>query len=276
MTAGFDPSAVGRAGDQSADSAELFAAELRALRMSVGDPTLAALSASTGVSKSVISEAFSGRRLPTERTVVKLVEALGGDREAWVARRHSLDPRSAAAAAADPEVSVAKAPRRLSIAQTLVIAVGAAVVSAALTSTIWLAQIGGMEERAGGGRSAVLDAADGVDPRRTVCTDDAEILASELRADDEVQVQILYSPSCMSAWGRVTRYDGKSAGNSLSFKLYPAADLESARAQEQTAYDVQSVSTAMIAEVDADANLCGIARFTVDREAVELAPPICL
>lgn len=257
------------------DSVERFAGDLRQLRLEGGDPTLASLSATSGVSKSVISDAFSGRRLPTERTVIKLVAALAGDPEAWSARRHALDPRNAASPAA--ESPVAKAPRRLSIAQTLLIAVGAAILSAALTSTVWLAGLGNQLAAAQVARVASeVQPADGVQPRSTACTDDATIVASDLRADEQVQVQILYSDSCMAAWGRVTRYDGKSAGNSLSFKLYPAADIESRRAQERTAYDVQSISTPMLAEVTEPRNVCGIARYTADGDAVELSPPVCL
>ena len=52
------------------------------------------LSQRTGVSKSVISEAFAGRRLPTENTVRKLVAALDDDVDvtAWVERRSGIDP----------------------------------------------------------------------------------------------------------------------------------------------------------------------------------------
>ena len=83
------PSAQEQARTHSVDS---FAAALRALRRQAGEPTLVALSAQTGVSKSVISEALSGRALPSERTVFHLVRVLGGDPDSWLAQRGALDP----------------------------------------------------------------------------------------------------------------------------------------------------------------------------------------
>lgn len=76
------------------DSVEQFATDLRDLRLQAGNPTLGALHTRTQISKSVLSEALSGRKLPTERTVASLAEALGADRGMWIARRNALDPRT--------------------------------------------------------------------------------------------------------------------------------------------------------------------------------------
>lgn len=67
-----------------------FAAELRSLRLASGSPTLARLQSETGISRSVISDAFAGKYLPSARTLAALVPVLGGDAAEWVARRDAL------------------------------------------------------------------------------------------------------------------------------------------------------------------------------------------
>lgn len=67
-----------------------FAADLRRLRLGSGQPTYEALARRTTLARSTIAEAFSGRRLPSERTVFALVEVLGEDPEEWLARRAAV------------------------------------------------------------------------------------------------------------------------------------------------------------------------------------------
>ncbi|WP_022880068.1 helix-turn-helix transcriptional regulator [Microbacterium sp. B19] len=67
-----------------------FAADLRRLRLEAGSPTLAHLQHLTGISRTVISEALSGRTLPSERTVNALVRVLGGDPPAALRKRAEL------------------------------------------------------------------------------------------------------------------------------------------------------------------------------------------
>jgi transcriptional regulator with XRE-family HTH domain len=125
----------GRAQEPEPDSVEAFAEALRDLKRSAGNPTLAALSARTGISKSVISVAFSGRALPTENTVMKLVTELGGAQAEWRARRNALDPRSSPAGADAADAPAQR--RRFSLLQTAAIAISAALVSALATSLVW-------------------------------------------------------------------------------------------------------------------------------------------
>lgn len=68
---------------------EVIAAELRAQRRRDGDPTLSALSRRTGISKSALSEAFSGRRLPSVRTIETLADDMGFDPAPLVTRRRA-------------------------------------------------------------------------------------------------------------------------------------------------------------------------------------------
>ncbi|WP_150460791.1 DUF2690 domain-containing protein [Nesterenkonia ebinurensis] len=76
------------------DSVQQFAEDLNELRVRAGNPILAALSKQAKVSKSVLSDAFRGHRLPTENTTEKLVSALGEDPATWLERRQALDPRA--------------------------------------------------------------------------------------------------------------------------------------------------------------------------------------
>lgn len=271
-----------------ADSIEQFARDLRALKHEAGDPTLGSLSERTGISKSVLSEALSGRRAPTERTVRHLTAALGSSPDGWVQRHNRLTRTpgvtqkpplsSPTETAPPPDTPEGRLPR----SQLILVAAVSATVGALVASGIWAGAItlNGGGDRSSYGWSAqeqpLLDPGDGVDPMRTVCAEDAAIVASEPRFDDQVYVQMLFSSDCMAAWGRVTRYDGKSAGNSVQMRIYPASDIESERSQERKAYDVQSVYTPLLMESNADAQLCGVASVTSDGVEIELAPPVCI
>ncbi|MGO2745662.1 helix-turn-helix domain-containing protein [Microbacterium sp.] len=72
------------------DTVAQFAADLRALRLGVNSPTLRRLEHDTGISKSVLSEAFNGRHLPSLRTTARIAQACNADPGAWVQRRDAL------------------------------------------------------------------------------------------------------------------------------------------------------------------------------------------
>ena len=109
----------------------------------------------------------------------------------------------------------------------------------------------------------------------TVCRDDAIIAASETR-DHDSQVQMMYSNACKAVWGRVTRYDGLAAGNSLTIRIYPVVDPESERSQEITDFDVQSIYTPLLISHEASERVCGVATMTVDGETIDLGLPLCI
>lgn len=276
------------------ESLQQFAFDLRSLRQEAGDPTLATLSSHTGIPRSILSEAFSGKRLPTERTVRYLVEELGASRHEWAARRNALayglairsrseefDPAADMMPEAERAAAAGHVTRKGSPAW--VIATVSAVTTAMITSGMWMGYLAlRTEDPSGTPASTVasevplLDVADGVDPVRTICKEDAVIAASEARLDGDVQVQLLYSNQCSAAWGRVTRYDGKSFGNTLEMTVYPAVDMDSARKQTRRVYDVQSLYTTLMIEPDVEARVCAIATVSVDGDPIELAPPICI
>ncbi|MBS1907961.1 MAG: DUF2690 domain-containing protein [Actinobacteria bacterium] len=288
MTTDTDPDPA--AGTRQ-DSVTAFAAALRDLRHEAGNPTLAALSTRTGISKSVLSVAFSGAGLPTERTVLELVRELGGDQNEWRARREALNPRKPPAASdppgpladADPAASpggAADPRRRFTLLQVVLVVLAAVVLSAVVTSLIWgTAQAGaspagdaGTPQNAAG---PFLVPGNGVDPLRTKCKLDRVIAVDEARDDGQVHVQMLYSNACLASWGRVTRYDNASGGNTLSMRIWIENDPNGKRTQVVTGKNSQSVYTPMIVEPDPNVRVCSEATMTADGKTVELGPPIC-
>lgn len=262
------------------DSREQFAADLRALKLAGGDPTLLALESRTGISKSVLSEAFSGKRLPTEKTVRVLTTALGADTNVWLARRQELLPRAlTAGAAASGEHPVAPPLRRQG--RTLAVVAITALVSVGASSLAWWGVLESREAYWTSQRPALagnqfLAAEDGVDPMQTECRQDRVIADVGPRHEGAVQVEMLYSNSCMGVWGRVTRVDGAADGNSLSMRIYPADDPESGRSQERSSDNVNSIYTPLLIEPDVEARVCGIATMTDNGEVIELGPPMCV
>lgn len=81
---------VGADPEAEPDTLARFARDLRELRLSSGDATLASLQERIGVSKTVLSDALGGKHLPTERTLRKLVTELGSDVNQWLSRRAAL------------------------------------------------------------------------------------------------------------------------------------------------------------------------------------------
>ncbi|WP_405087262.1 helix-turn-helix domain-containing protein [Microbispora sp. NBC_01389] len=68
-----------------------FARGLRRLRADAGDPSLRQLSARTFYSPAALSEAFSGRSIPSEKLLEVLVRACGGDPQEWALRRSTAE-----------------------------------------------------------------------------------------------------------------------------------------------------------------------------------------
>ncbi|MEV5892559.1 nSTAND1 domain-containing NTPase [Nonomuraea fuscirosea] len=67
-----------------------FAADLRALRRKAGDPTYRMLAQRAHYSAATLSEAASGRKLPTLAATLAYVRACGGDEAEWEARWRSI------------------------------------------------------------------------------------------------------------------------------------------------------------------------------------------
>ncbi|WP_461640719.1 helix-turn-helix domain-containing protein [Leucobacter sp. BZR 635] len=261
------------------DSRERFAADLRSLKLTAGDPTLLALESRTGISKSVLSEAFSGKRLPTEKTVRVLTTELNADADAWLARRQTLIPGLPQSGSVDLGDVAGGRPRRAG--RILALLAATAVLSVGASSLVWWNVLQSRENYWSSQRPALagneyLDPVDGVDPMKTECRHDRVIADVGPRHDGAVQIEMLYSNSCMGVWGRVTRVDGSADGNTLSMRIYPKDDPQSSRSQERTAESVNSLYTPLLIEPNVEARVCGIATMTVDGEEVELGPPMCV
>lgn len=274
------------------DSPSKFNADLQQLREQAGKPTIMKLATETGISKTVVGDAFAGSRLPTEKTVDRLVRALGAEPRPWLDRRSALAALTTAESAPSVPQSSADepgatgtsgltnaeaAPRTgtdeptgISKRRLVTTACAAAIVSAAVTSGIWfgVGQLTAEED-------PFASIADGMDPMQTVCRDDAVVAASEMR-DRETQVQMMYSTSCKAVWGRVTRYDGSAAGNELTMSVYPAVDRDSERGQTVSAHDVQSIYTTLGISPETSERWCGLATMTADGETIDLGPELCI
>lgn len=94
-----------------ADSVAVLAADLRRCRLAKGNPTLARLQSESGISRSVLSDAFSGRYLPSARTLDALVRVLGEDPAEWMPRRDTLARRKGSRTAAVEVASGANSAR---------------------------------------------------------------------------------------------------------------------------------------------------------------------
>ncbi len=280
------------------DSVSEFAADLTSLRRAADRPTLDALAKLTGVSKSVLSEAFAGRRLPTENTVRRLTAALGADPSTWVARRRGLDRRFSVATEPSPPVTTSAAPsvvmeeadlsedeskstvltRPVSFRTFLIGIAATAAVSIAASSALAMALLGrpASSQAAPAPASTFLSPANGADPMQTACRDDVVLAGGDEFLDGAVLVEMMYSTSCMAVWGRVTRFDGLSAGNTITMRIYPKTDPDSERSQSRSELDLQSVYTRMLIEPDVDARVCGIASVTVGEETFEQPNPVCI
>lgn len=260
-----------------------FAADLGQLRNDAGGKTLAALADQTGVSKSVLSEAFAGRKLPTEATVRKLAEALGGNPNEWAAQRANAAQavRVTDPIGTQPSSSRKRTSRRYKFGTLIATAGVSALVAAIAATSVTLASVKSAEPVTAA--PGLEEVGDGVDPMRTVCRNDAvlaganEFFASADGASEtKVLVEIFYSNQCMAVWGRATRYDAKDAGNTLTIRIYPREDPTSSRSQERSDTDLGSIYTRMLIEPDVDARVCGTASATVGDEIYELENPICV
>lgn len=267
----------------SSEALSAFAADLAALRERAGSPTLEQLSQRTGVSKSVISEAFAGRRLPTENTVRKLVAALDDDANvmAWVERRSGIDPRHVdrlpTADGSVPAKRVGFWRRPVSVA-TFVAGMAATAVVAIAASLLATGLVGRTDAPAAAPTpSTSYEAyADGVDPMLTECREDAVLAGGDEFLDGKVLVEMMYSNKCMAVWGRVTRYDGQGSGNTITMRIYPRKDPESTRSQSRTDSDVQSLYTPLLIEPDVEARVCGVATVTVGDQSFVQPNPVCI
>lgn len=289
------------------DTVGQFAEGLRNLRHANAYPKLTAMQFHTGISKSTISAALKGDRLPSEKTVRTLASFFGADVGAWSRRRRLLDQRTPSAQT-EPEIGlnpetglletpsaseeqgsdvtgtsgassfahVSHTPPMVRRRLVILTAISVALLTASVTSFVWLA----ISTVHNGAQASTIehyvDFANGVDPMLTVCRKDSTVTAAEERLNGEVFIEMIYSDRCQAVWGRVTRYDGQSAGNAIHMKIYPINDPGGARTQEVRTISTQSVYTSMLVRVDDDTKICGVASIAQDDKEIEASPQVCI
>lgn len=262
------------------DSPGLLAADLRALRLEADSPTLVRLQSETGISRSVLSEAFAGKTLPTARTLDRLVRACGGDPTSWIARRdriaHAIDPRGT-----DVQVEVTRAPRRTMRRGTAIVLCAAAllvgsfvsgVTSGLVVATLTRDQVAAALPKAVNER-AQINVASGLDAAQTPCVDDAKVATGAQR--NNVLIEIIWSNKCYAGWARITRYDAWE-NESVSVSLYPETAANGPLRQTASLGDVQGVYTPLIVRPTENTLLCAVGSYTVGGESVDAGDPICI
>lgn len=291
----------GRAPVAEQDSVERFGADLRALRLEADSPTLERLRSETGISRTVLSEAFSGRVLPSARTVDRVARACGADPGAWVQRRDALaatrlrsseasisatvpptaepTPTAAPARGEDDPAAAPVSPDPVRTVLTRRAAVGLAAASflaGVLGATlVLLLLVPGLVSPAGAQPGPRVAVETGADPARTPCVDDATVATGDTRADNSL-LEIVWSDACQAGWGRITRYDGLGQGNTVTIAIYPETAPDGPDRQEATEHDVQGAYTTLVVRPTPETLLCAEGSFTVDGTRIDLGEPLCI
>lgn len=254
--------------DRSNDSVNQFASDLRRLRLEADNPTLARLQAETGISRTVVSEALAGRQLPSARTVDGIVRVCGGDVPSWLDRRDALAGRTitdSAPVATSPSRSISRRAAALIAAGTFIVGVATSAVTTALIVPSLLPADDGPQ----------IAVSNGEDPAATSCVDDARVASGDTRADNSL-LEIVWSDKCQAGWGRVTRYDGLGAGNTVTIAIYPQTAPTGPDRQEATEHDVQGAYTTLVVRPSPDTLLCAEGSLTVDGKRIDLGDELCI
>lgn len=262
------------------DTTGAFAHDLRLLRVRAGSPTLAHLQHSTGISRTVLSDALSGKTLPSARTVDGLVRACGGDADTWLLRRERLAPRAVTAdeVAATPR----KTKRTVGWVTVALVAVGGLLLggggAAALTSAAMGQQIHSLKAELAAAApvnpKAQIVVRTGVDPAMTPCVNDAKVVASDDRTNN-TRIQIVWSNKCYAGWARIARYDAKAEGNEVTISIYPETAADGPDRQDATEPGVQGAYTTLVVRPSPQTRLCAVGSITLDGKTIDLGSPIC-
>lgn len=277
MSSGDDDFSPGPDSPEAPDTVGGFAADLRRLRLEADSPTLAKLQHATGISRSVLSDAFAGRQLPSARTVDRIVRACDAAPAAWLARRDILAGLGIAQGVSvldGAEVAPGQS-RDAGVRKTTAIwmAAGSFVLGVAASVGITLLIVPGMLGGSSGGPRITV--ANGEDPAATECVDDAAVATGDTRADNSL-LEIVWSDKCQAGWGRITRYDGLTTGNTVSISLYPQTAPDGPDRQDVVEQDVQGAYTGLIVRPTDDTLLCAEGSFTVDGKRIDLGDPLCI
>lgn len=258
-----------QAGESSASSDRIdqFASDLRKLRVQADNPTLSRLEAESGISRTVIAEAFAGRRLPSARTVGGVVRACGGDVLSWLDRRDAIARQATGA-------REGAAPHRLSLSPRVAVLLAAGIFTSGVVASATMTALVLSDWQIRGESEPQIPVSTGQDPALTPCLDDAAVATSDMREGNSL-LEIVWSDRCQAGWGRITRSDGLGSGNTVSVAIYPETAVDGPDRQEATEGDVQSAYTMLVVRPTADTLLCAEGSFTVDGRRIDLGDPLC-
>ena len=255
---------------EGTDTLGRFAADLRELRHTSGNPTLQSLSLTTHVSKSVLSDAFAGKRMPSANTVRRLAQALDADEEAWERRRERLT-----AAVSDRLRESVAPPRRRSIPLVTALWIFAATAFLAVVTSTAIANAFDIRLPKPGELARTLPddvlPVRGADPMRTACARDASAERSEVQGEGTVLLTLLHSPSCEAMWAHATILRGGEGV--LTVEVFPASDRYGGLAKRRSAMGSTSVHTGMVKGPALREGVCAVASF---EGGGELARPLCI
>lgn len=260
-------------GQDSDDSVQQFAKDLSRLRLQAENPTLARLQTETGISRTVLSEAFSGAKLPTARTVDGIVRACGDDPGPWLDRRDALATRGKEPNGTETPSSPGSSTPAVSRRAAVLLATGtflAGVAASAVTTTLIVSNA-----TAASPNAAQITVSNGLDPAMTECVDDARVATGDTRADNSL-LEIVWSDKCQAGWGRITRYEGLGQDNTVTIAIYPETAPDGPDRQEATEHDVQGAYTTLVVRPSPDTLLCAEGNFTVDGKRIDLGDPLCI
>ena len=262
------------------DSLEQFAADLRKLRIAAGTPTYELLSGQTGVSKSVLAAALSGKSVPSTRTVAALIREFGADMDVWLERRDLL---AGGRRSVDPTLEVSE-PRTVwwRRRSTVIASLGGFVAGAATATLVTMLVVPlavtpslEVESRADLANQPRITVDNGDDPAFTECVDDAAV-ATAVTGPDDALLEIIWSNECYAGWGRITRYDEKMVGNTVSVAIYPETAPDGPDRQQATEHGVQGAYTTLLVRKTPDTLLCAVGSYTVDGARIDMGDPICI
>lgn len=268
-----------------ADTLEQFAADLRLLRASAQSPTLTMLHHSTGLSRTVLSDAFNGKQLPSARTIDGIARACNVDPVEWLRRRDRLSTKTTEREEAPSEEAQdpgrAK-PRRIHwLAAVLVGLLGCALgagASSVVTADAMQGQVTALKKQLAAAGPvnphAQIQVRTGVDPAMTPCVNDAKVSASQDRTHN-TRIQIVWSNKCYAGWARIARYDGLEQGNEVKVSIYPETAPSGPDRQEATEPGVQGAYTTLIVRPSPQTRLCAVGSITIGSQTISLGNPIC-
>lgn len=268
---------------ESRDTVARFAADLRQLRLEADSPTLTKLQNQTSISKSVLSDAFAGRQLPSARTVDRVVRACGAEPRSWLERRDALagvggpsaTTEGAGAESVTVDIASAASAKHPVTRGVLAWVASAAFVAGVVGSALVTAFVVPLFAPAAAEAGPQIVVQNGTDPAATECVDDARVATGDTRADNSL-LEIVWSDACQAGWGRITRYDGLGSGNTVTIAIYPQTAPDGAARQEATEHDVQGAYTTLVVRPSPDTLLCAEGSFTVDGTRIDLGDPLCI